>query len=69
VRSAVPGIGDVPVLGRLFRQNSTSTTKRELVILIKPTVIHEESDWAPITTESTARLRLSSELRLDRGGN
>jgi MSHA biogenesis protein MshL len=63
VRSSIPGVGDVPILGRLFTQTSTSTVKRELVILIKPTVIREEADWVPITASDTARLRLSSELQ------
>lgn len=35
-----------PVLGTLFGNRSRSFTKRELVILIKPTVIKSASDWA-----------------------
>jgi MSHA biogenesis protein MshL len=45
-RSAVPGAGDVPLAGALFRKTDQSTAKRELVILIKPTVVKMESDWA-----------------------
>jgi MSHA biogenesis protein MshL len=41
-RSALPGLGDVPGLGVLFRNKNTSDSKRELVILIKPTVINED---------------------------
>lgn len=45
-RNAVPGLGDVPGLGALFRNKSRSDSKRELVILIKPTVINEDgSGW------------------------
>lgn len=44
-RSQMPIVGDVPVVGELFRQTSRAYTKRELVILIKPTVIQSESDW------------------------
>jgi MSHA biogenesis protein MshL len=43
--SQVPGLGDAPVLGGLFRQKSTVMRKRELVILMKTTVIHEDSAW------------------------
>lgn len=41
----VPGMGDVPLLGHFFKQTERSTRKRELVILLKPTLIREESDW------------------------
>jgi MSHA biogenesis protein MshL len=44
-RSQMPIVGDVPVVGELFRQTSRAYSKRELVILIKPTVIQSESDW------------------------
>jgi MSHA biogenesis protein MshL len=54
-RSGIPGVSDLPFLGALFRQNSTSLTKRELVILIKPTVIHDGGDWEPVTASETHR--------------
>ncbi|MEF1172228.1 pilus (MSHA type) biogenesis protein MshL [Vibrio sinaloensis] len=37
--SKVPVLGDVPVLGHLFRNTSKLTQKTELVILLKPTVV------------------------------
>ncbi|MED5620378.1 pilus (MSHA type) biogenesis protein MshL [Ideonella sp. BN130291] len=40
-RTGVPGVQDVPVLGGLFRQSAKVSTKRELVILMKPTVIRD----------------------------
>ena len=54
-RSGIPGAMDLPLVGNLFRQSATSTTKRELVILIKPTVIHGSEDWDPVTAVETAR--------------
>ncbi|HFK7185795.1 DNA uptake porin HofQ [Serratia odorifera] len=35
----VPGLGDVPLLGSLFKQSSKQHKKRELVIFITPTLI------------------------------
>ncbi|EMU6900194.1 DNA uptake porin HofQ [Serratia bockelmannii] len=35
----VPGLGDAPLLGGLFRQSSVQQKKRELVIFITPTLI------------------------------
>ena len=44
-RSQVPGLGDTPFLGGLFGQRSRSFKKRELVILIKPTIIQGNAQW------------------------
>ncbi len=44
-RTGVPGVQDVPVLGGLFRQTARVNSKRELVILMKPTVIHDSGSW------------------------
>jgi MSHA biogenesis protein MshL len=44
-RSQVPAVGDVPLVGELFRQSSRGYEKAELVILIKPTVIQGDQDW------------------------
>ena len=43
-RSKVPGLGTV--LGPLFGKGDQSSSKRELVILLKPTVVKDSSDWA-----------------------
>jgi len=37
--SRVPGIGDLPVLGQLFRSQSFSKSKTELLILITPRIV------------------------------
>ena len=42
--SKTPFVGDVPVLGGLFRNTQEVVTKRELVILIKPTVV-KQGTW------------------------
>ena len=41
--SKIPILGDIPWLGRLFRSRSTSKTKRNLVILIRPTILDDEN--------------------------
>ncbi len=45
-RDKVPGAGDVPVVGALFGKANRSTVKRELVILLKPTVVKGDDTWA-----------------------
>lgn len=45
-RSKVPGLGDAKGVGAAFRQNGQTTVKSELVILLKPTVVQDESSWS-----------------------
>lgn len=55
--AAVPGLGEAPVVGGLFRQKATVARKRELVILMKPTVIREDAAWPePDTQAPRARI-------------
>lgn len=39
-----PGLGDVPVLGTLFRSNQFQNNESELVILVTPYLVHPVSD-------------------------
>jgi type IV pilus assembly protein PilQ len=43
----VPLMGDIPVLGWLFKQKGTQDQKRELVVFLTPTVILTEAPKAP----------------------
>ena len=38
-QSQLPGVGNVPVLGALFRNKDSVMQKRELVVLIRPTIV------------------------------
>lgn len=44
-RAQVPGLGSLPGTGYLFGQRASSASKRELVILLKPTVITSDRAW------------------------
>jgi len=56
-RSQVPGVGDQPGIGALFRQRGTSQVKSELVILIKPTIVHSDRNWQQDIAETRERIR------------
>ena len=56
-RSAIPGVGDVPVAGALFRKGSQTSSKRELVILIKPSIIKSGAEWAEDIAATGRRVR------------
>ena len=39
----LPGLGDIPFVGEVFNTRANSTTKSELVVLLRPTVIRDAS--------------------------
>lgn len=55
-RSGLPGASGLPIVGALFGQRSSLLNKRELVILIKPTVIRNESSWKDDLAETQTRV-------------
>ncbi len=55
--SQVPGLGDVPGLGLLFQQRNSRTTKSEVVILLKPTIVHSDRNWQQDLSDTRERLR------------
>jgi len=62
-RAAIPGLGSVPVAGALFRKGEQSSSKRELVILIKPTVVKMDSDWADDIAATGRRIQSMNDER------
>lgn len=44
----VPGLGDIPVVGNLFRSQQKITTRTELVILLRPILVDDDAEWAEI---------------------
>ncbi|CAN7383472.1 pilus (MSHA type) biogenesis protein MshL [Pseudoduganella sp. LjRoot289] len=55
-RSQLPGAGDLPVVGALFRNTDQQTQKRELVVLIKPTIVDGASSWTQDMQDSSRRI-------------
>jgi pilus assembly protein CpaC len=45
--SKVPGIGDIPVLGKLFQSKSVSRSRTELLVIITPEVVRPIADGEP----------------------
>jgi MSHA biogenesis protein MshL len=56
-QSQVPGAGDAPVVGGLFRNTSRVNQKRELVILIKPTIVDSGAAWGGSLADSQSRIQ------------
>ena len=55
--SRVPLAGDVPLLGNLFKRTNRLLQKRELVFLLRPTVIKGEGEWQTDLASAQSRLR------------
>ncbi len=53
----VPGAGDLPGLGSLFRREQRDLRKRELVFLLRPTVIQGNAQWARDLARTGERIR------------
>ena len=64
----VPGLGDIPWLGRLFRSDTETTERTELVVMITPRVLDESTRWDGILNRLDSALRnLSLERSEDIG--
>lgn len=61
-RTKVPGAGDIPVLGTLFRSKSDKVRKTELLILITPRVVSNGHDARSVTNELRQRIRSAENL-------
>ncbi len=66
--ASVPGVGDLPGIGGLFRQKRKSLRKSELVILLRPTVVESGRQWADDMRRSKKRLGNMSNRKGDMGG-
>jgi MSHA biogenesis protein MshL len=53
--SKTPLLGDIPFLGELFTNRSQLESKRELVILLKPTVVGVDT-WSKQLEASRAKM-------------
>ena len=55
--SQIPGVGEIPVVGNLFRHTNRSFSKRELIILLKPTVVKGNEAWSQNILESQRHIQ------------
>ena len=56
-RSGIPVLQDIPGVGGLFGNTTRTRIKRELVILLKPTVIKGEKDWEESLEQTHDRMQ------------
>ena len=63
VVSKVPLLGDIPVLGELFKSTSTDKTKRNLMVFIRPVILRDPVTYSGI---SNAKYSMFRAEQLDR---
>lgn len=56
-QAGIPILADIPILGHLFKHKRVTRIKKELVILLKPTVIAHDQDWGEAVGESHERIK------------
>jgi general secretion pathway protein D len=63
----VPILSDIPLLGRLFRNDVVSVTKQNLLVFIRPTIIRDDEDLAGATAEKYRFIRDKQLQRREQG--
>ncbi|MBB4153045.1 general secretion pathway protein D [Sphingomonas jinjuensis] len=59
----IPLLGDIPVLGNLFKSRARSRTKTNLMIFIRPTILRSAADSRKVTEQRYGYLRLQQGLQ------
>jgi general secretion pathway protein D len=63
--SKVPFLGDIPWLGRLFRSNGTTITKKHLMIFLRSTIIRDDETLNAATAEKYNMVRKGQIKRIE----
>ncbi|MEL7231436.1 MAG: type II secretion system secretin GspD, partial [Pseudomonadota bacterium] len=63
VNSKVPVLGDVPVLGNLFKSEGRGVNRSNLMVFIKPTIVRDRQDARDVTSRNYRYIRAEELLR------
>ncbi|MGF1740883.1 type II secretion system secretin GspD [Vibrio profundum] len=66
-KSKVPILGDIPIIGALFRSTSTTTEKKNLMVFIKPTIIRTGVTANGVTERKYNYMRAEQLFKSDKG--
>ncbi|MGZ2256663.1 type II secretion system secretin GspD [Roseobacter sp. A03A-229] len=65
----VPGAGDIPVLGNLFKSRSTTSNRRTLFVFLKPTILRSAPDIRKTYDERLKALSRARTAQNPQGGD
>jgi len=60
--SGLPFLMRIPVLGYLFKQTTRAVERRELLVLLQPTVVENDAETAVASAEERYRTKLGDEV-------
>lgn len=63
----IPLLGDIPILGHLFKSTNTTKGKTNLMVFIKPTIIRDGVTADGITQRKYNYIRAEQLFRADKG--
>ncbi len=63
----VPFLGDIPLLGELFKYTSSSYEKRNLMVFLRPIILREDGDYAELSAAKYSMFRNEQLQRNKRG--
>lgn len=67
-RGQVPVLGDIPLIGNVFKRKTDSIVRTELIIFIRPRVVRDVAEARAVTDEFRNQLTLDSPIDKRRGG-
>lgn len=56
-QTKIPLLGDIPLIGFLFRSQNTTKTKANLMVFLRPSILRDSKDAAYVTNEKYSYLR------------
>jgi general secretion pathway protein D len=65
VNSKVPVLGDVPVMGELFKSEGRDVGRTNLMVFIRPTIVRNRNDARAVTSRNYRYIRAEEMLRED----
>jgi len=64
--SSVPGLGSLPLIGRLFRSDRTTIKRRNLMVFIRPTIIRDRETLTAVSSGKYGYIRARQLMDDDR---
>lgn len=66
VASKIPGLGDIPGLGRAFRSDATERQRRNLMVFIRPTIVRDNESMSAISSSKYLYIKAHKLLSADK---
>jgi len=63
----VPLLGDIPIIGNLFKSTSTTKRKRNLMVFLRPTIIRDGRDMSSLSRAKYEQMRDKQLMKRDEG--